>query len=278
MVKNWTIPLTTLAQRRDGFVYGVREYSAGSPYKHRLLAIHNHNISRSSGKRTPTCRSSSSRSSISCACRHGQLRSTYYRWRARLRILGCVIFLAPRLGFAITITSRPIPKTPSSGKSVLNCRRCFCWWYVLVFRRMYVELTRVENTTKLYQFDAMLPDKIRRGVLYWFTYGMNNQREYKFCEVRHISKRCIEFHYTKSVTADLDMYRLVYETTLRGPWAIRWPRPRSITGRLRIIRHQSTPPMVPGLVIGPALYIGWGCVGSLSVSRARLLSRQGRAG
>ena len=68
---------------------------------------------------------------------------------------------------------------------------------------------------KLYQFDAMLPDKIRRGVLYWFTYGMDNQREYKFCEVRQILKRCIEFHYTKSVTADLDMYRLVYETIAR---------------------------------------------------------------
>ena len=53
------------------------------------------------------------------------------------------------------------------------------------------------------------------GVLYWFTYGMNNQREYKFCEVRQILKRCIEFHYTKSVTADLDMYRLVYETIAR---------------------------------------------------------------
>ena len=72
------------------------------------------------------CRSSSSRSSISCACRHGQLRSTDYRWRARPRSIGVCTFLAPRLGFAITITSRPIRKTPSSGKSVLNCRRCFC--------------------------------------------------------------------------------------------------------------------------------------------------------
>ena len=79
-----------------------------------------------SGKRTPTCRSSSSRSSISCACRHGQLRSTDYRWRARPRSIGVCTFLAPRLGFAITITSRPIRKTPSSGKSVLNCRCCFC--------------------------------------------------------------------------------------------------------------------------------------------------------
>ena len=33
--------------------------------------------------------------------------------------------LAPLLGFAITITNRPIPKTPSPGKSVLSCRHCF---------------------------------------------------------------------------------------------------------------------------------------------------------
>lgn len=44
---------------------------------------------------------------------------------------------------------------------------------------------------------------------------MNNQRDYKFCEVRQILKRCIEFHYTKGVSVDLEINRLAYETITR---------------------------------------------------------------
>ena len=184
-----------------------------SRYKHRLLAIHNHNIDLFRKAHTNLSLILITLLHILCL----PARSTEID---RLSVEGTskeyrgVYFLGPTFGFCYNYNKSANSKDPIIREIGPELSSLFLW-YVLVFRRMYVELTRVENTTKLYQFDAMLPDKIRRGVLYWFTYGMNNQREYKFCEVRQILKRCIEFHYTKSVTADLDMYRLVYETIAR---------------------------------------------------------------
>ena len=54
-------------------------------------------------------------------------------------------FLAPRLGFAITITSRPIRVDPIIREIGPELSSLFLW-YVLVFRRMYVELSRVESS------------------------------------------------------------------------------------------------------------------------------------
>ena len=62
-------------------------------------------------------------------------------------------FLAPRLGFAITITSRPIRKTPIIREIGPELSLLFLW-YVLVFRRMYVELSRVESSERLVRCDA----------------------------------------------------------------------------------------------------------------------------
>ena len=184
-----------------------------SRYKHRLLSIHNNNIDLFRKAHTNLSLILITLLHILCL----PARSTEID---RLSVEGTskeyrgVYFLGPTFGFCYNYNKSANSKDPIIREIGPELSSLFLW-YVLVFRRMYVELSRVESSEKLYQFDAMLPDKIRRGVLYWFTYGMDNQREYKFCEVRQILKRCIEFHYTKSVTADLDMYRLVYETIAR---------------------------------------------------------------
>ncbi|CUM57920.1 unnamed protein product, partial [Debaryomyces tyrocola] len=184
-----------------------------SRYKHRLLTIHNNNIELFRKAHSKLSLILITLLHILCL----PARSTEID---RLSVEGTsreyrgVYFLGPTFGFCYNYNKSANAKDPIIREIGPELSSLFLW-YVLVFRRMYVELSRVENSAKLYQFDAMLPDKIRRGILYWFTYGMDNQREYKFCEVRQILKRCIEFHYTKSVSADLEMYRLVYETIAR---------------------------------------------------------------
>ena len=108
-----------------------------------------------SGRSISGCRLSSSRSSIPCACRHGQQRSTDYRWRARPRSIGECTFLAPTFGFRYNYNKSANSKDPIIREIGPELSLLFLW-YVLVFRRMYVGLSRVKNNAKLYQFDAML--------------------------------------------------------------------------------------------------------------------------
>ena len=70
-----------------------------------------------------------------------------------------VYFLGPTFGFCYNYNKSANSKDPIIREIGPELSLLFLW-YVLVFRRMYVELSRVESSEKLYQFDAMLPDNL----------------------------------------------------------------------------------------------------------------------